>query len=114
MNDLRMYNYELSEHEIKEIAKAKILHYNFDDPIEEPTTNLFPRASTVLAFTSCYNGSAYGFGTGTNMQQVLDNTLRTSRSSITKVSRINGGTAQADYVLGSVASPINTIRVVSF
>jgi hypothetical protein len=38
-NDIRIYNYALSEFEVKEIAKAKILHYNFNDPFEEATIN---------------------------------------------------------------------------
>ena len=40
LNDFRLYNTVLSDYEIKELAKAKILHYTFDDPYEEPTTNL--------------------------------------------------------------------------
>lgn len=39
MNDFRIYNHALSEKEIKEIAKAKILHYSFND-FQEPTVNL--------------------------------------------------------------------------
>lgn len=31
MNDFRIYNHCLSEAEVKEISKAKILHYNFDN-----------------------------------------------------------------------------------
>lgn len=41
LNDVRIYDHALSEKEIKEIAKAKILHYTFDD-FQEPTTNLLP------------------------------------------------------------------------
>lgn len=44
MNDARAYNHELSLYEVKELAKAKILHYNFNDPYEEPTTNLIPNS----------------------------------------------------------------------
>lgn len=39
INDVRIYDSILSLKEIKEIAKAKILHYNFND-YQEPTTNL--------------------------------------------------------------------------
>ena len=43
MNDIRIYDHVLSEKEIKEIAKAKILHYTFND-FQEPTENLFQDA----------------------------------------------------------------------
>lgn len=39
VNDFRIYDHALSEKEVKEIAKAKILHYTFDD-FQEPTENL--------------------------------------------------------------------------
>lgn len=38
INDIRIYDHALSLKEIKEIAKAKILHYTFDES-EEPTVN---------------------------------------------------------------------------
>lgn len=38
-NDIRVYDNIVSDKEIKEIAKAKILHYNFND-FQEPTTNI--------------------------------------------------------------------------
>jgi hypothetical protein len=49
LNDVRIYNHALSDYEVKEIAKAKVLHYTFDDPNEEPTVNLVP---TPLTFTN--------------------------------------------------------------
>lgn len=39
VNDYRIYDHALSEKEVKEIAKAKILHYKFDD-FQEPTSNI--------------------------------------------------------------------------
>ena len=39
INDVRIYDHALSEKEIKELAKAKVLHYKFDD-FQEPTENL--------------------------------------------------------------------------
>jgi hypothetical protein len=39
INDVRIYDHVLSDKEIKEISKAKILHYTFDD-FAEPTENL--------------------------------------------------------------------------
>jgi hypothetical protein len=40
INDVRVYDHVLSDYEVKELAKAKVLHYTFDDPYEEPTINL--------------------------------------------------------------------------
>lgn len=39
LDDVRIYNHALSEKEIKELSKAKILHMKFDD-FQEPTKNL--------------------------------------------------------------------------
>lgn len=39
LNDVRIYDHALSTKEVKELAKAKVLHYKFDQ-FEEPTTNL--------------------------------------------------------------------------
>jgi len=113
-NDIRFYDNALSLTEIKELSRAKILHYTFD-AMQEPTTNIFPRAYNVLAFTNAYNGSAYSFGATTNMQQVIDNTLKTDTlSTVTKVSRINSGVNQRDYVYVGLSSPLNSTRVISF
>jgi hypothetical protein len=38
-NDVRIYDHALSPKEVKELAKAKILHYKFDD-FQEPTQNI--------------------------------------------------------------------------
>lgn len=38
--DLRVYDHKLSLKEIKEIAKARIVHYDFNDPLIVDTTNL--------------------------------------------------------------------------
>lgn len=39
IQDVRIYNHALTEKEIKELSKAKILHYSFDD-FQEPTDNI--------------------------------------------------------------------------
>lgn len=39
MNDIRIYDHALSAMDIQELARAKMLHYTFDD-MQEPTTNL--------------------------------------------------------------------------
>jgi hypothetical protein len=51
LNDLRMYNYALSEYEVKELAKANIVHYTFDNPEEEPTVNHVPDAATMPSWS---------------------------------------------------------------
>lgn len=40
IDDFRLYDHILSLKEVKELSKAKILHYNFND-FQEPTTNEF-------------------------------------------------------------------------
>ena len=47
INDVRIYDTALTDMEIQEIARAKILHYTFDD-MQEPTTNY---ANTEIART---------------------------------------------------------------
>lgn len=97
------------------MLKYKLMaHYPFDD-FQEPTTNIFPRTPHALAFVNAYNGTNYGFGSGTDLQQVIDNTGRwETRASITKVSRITGGTSQRDYIYINLSSPLNSVRVFSF
>jgi YHS domain-containing protein len=81
----------------------------------EPTTNIFPRSSTTLAFTSAYDGANYGFGSGTNIQQQFDDNLRPeSQSRVTRVSRINSGVSQRTYVSVGLHSSLNSVRIVSF
>lgn len=40
LNDLRIYDHTLSQAEVKELSKALVMHYSFDDILAEPTTNL--------------------------------------------------------------------------
>lgn len=42
MNDVRIYDHVLSAMEIKELSKALVLHYTFDDVLAEDTINLLP------------------------------------------------------------------------
>jgi hypothetical protein len=44
LNDFRIYDHALSVYEVKELAKAKILHYSFNDPYNNSTTNLIPNS----------------------------------------------------------------------
>jgi hypothetical protein len=56
MNDFRVYDNALSDKEIRELWKAKILHYKFDD-FQEPTTN-------VITNTNLDTGWSKGYCTG--------------------------------------------------
>ena len=50
-NDIRIYDHALSPKEVKELAKAKILHYKFDD-FQEPTENLLLNTSEAITSSS--------------------------------------------------------------
>ncbi len=54
IDDVKIYDHALSTKEIKELAKAKVLHYTFND-FQEPTTNLL------------YNSGAINLTTGTDI-----------------------------------------------
>lgn len=62
LNDIRLYDHELTDMEIQEIARAKILHYTFDD-MQEPTTNI------TTGIISNYGG-ATSYSNGTSLFQV--------------------------------------------
>lgn len=47
VDDVRIYDHALSPKEVKELAKAKVLHYKFDD-FQEPTKNLIDVISYTL------------------------------------------------------------------
>lgn len=47
LQDLRIYDHVLSLREISELSKAKILHYTFDDVVDEPTINLLYNSGAI-------------------------------------------------------------------
>lgn len=57
-NDVRIFNHVLSKKEVKEISKAKILHYTFDE-MQEPTVNLIsnPAFTSTSGWTLSTNGA---------------------------------------------------------
>ena len=48
MNDVRIYDHALSQAEVKELSKALVVHYTFNDVLAEPTTNV----STINGWSS--------------------------------------------------------------
>jgi hypothetical protein len=56
LNDVRIYDHALSDYEVKELAKAKILHYTFDDQNEEPTVNILSGKLTATTHTRNFEG----------------------------------------------------------
>lgn len=60
-NDVRIYNHILSKKEIKELSRALILHYNFNDPSAEPTKNLLTGVWGHTNFNNATLGTYGGF-----------------------------------------------------
>jgi hypothetical protein len=63
INDVRMYDHALSQLEIEELSRAKVLHYRFDGPEEEPTTNLAGNPSFIGGNHITQFSSAASYGT---------------------------------------------------
>ena len=58
LNDVRIYDHALSDYEVKELTKANIVHYTFDNPEEEPTVNL---ATPIFNFSGMGYGLTYTY-----------------------------------------------------
>ena len=56
MNDLRIYDHALSQAEVKEISKALVIHYTFDDICAEPTTNIITGIKSASGKASLESG----------------------------------------------------------
>jgi len=57
LNDVRIYDHTLTEREVKELSRAKVLHYKFDEFVE-PTKNWM---SSPREDGYAYSGTGYGF-----------------------------------------------------
>ena len=61
INDVRIYDHALSQAEVKELSKALVVHYTFNDILAEPTTNLLPtdlQSMTVNSAPGVYGNPA--------------------------------------------------------
>ena len=56
INDLRIYDHALSQAEIKELSKALVIHYTFDDICTEPTTNIITGIKSASGKASLESG----------------------------------------------------------
>lgn len=52
INDIRLYDHALSQAEVKELSKALVVHYTFNDVLVEPTTNLLPTSMQSMTVNS--------------------------------------------------------------
>lgn len=55
-NDLRIYDHALSAAEVKELSKALVVHYTFDDVLAEPTTNIIAGIQSAYGSASLETG----------------------------------------------------------
>jgi len=89
IDDVRLYDYCLSPKEIKELSKALVLHYKFDD-FQEPTKNLYTDRSQITT-------------SGVQVEWVNEHRLRFSSaggtSGIYFNSQLTGIRPNTDYVL---------------
>ena len=56
VNDLRLYDHALSQAEVKELSKALVMHYTFDDILAEPTTNIITGIKSASGKASLDSG----------------------------------------------------------
>jgi hypothetical protein len=75
-NDIRVFNHALTDMEIQEIARAKILHYSFDD-FQEPTTNLYRKTDLLAGGTA---PQSIGYFTGTTSVANISDPFGTTRA----------------------------------
>ncbi len=65
INDLRIYDHALSQAEVKELSKALVIHYTFDDICAESTTNIITGIKSAHGKSSLYgNGVKVDWSAG--------------------------------------------------
>lgn len=56
INDVRIYDHALSQAEVKELSKALVVHYTFNDVLAEPTTNIIAGIQSAYGNASLETG----------------------------------------------------------
>ena len=134
MNDLRIYDHALSQAEVKEISKALLVHYTFDDLCAKPITNLLPAsqqtqsntAGTIKVTSGLVNGATYTLSTYVTRDPACTSTnprltLRFfySDGTSTAISKYNDGGAsyprdgiERYYFITATANPAKTLTAV--
>jgi hypothetical protein len=56
ISDVRVYDHALGQAEVKELSKALVVHYTFDDTLAEPTTNIISGIQSVHGNSSLESG----------------------------------------------------------
>lgn len=65
ISDVRIYDHALSQAEVKELSKALVIHYTFDDILAEPTTNIIAGIKSTSGKSSLYgNGVKVDWSAG--------------------------------------------------
>lgn len=105
MNDIRIYDHTLSLKEIKEISKGLVLHYNFEDPYVEGTTNLVTQK--IPSGGSYWGGSA----TTTNSEISTNLVFGNCRSTLYNVTSAMAGCSNS--IQSNVAVSSSTLYTYS-
>lgn len=71
IQDFRLYDHCLSDKEISEISKGLVLHYTFNDPYFESTTNTFSSINTTLQNASLGEAATWN-NQASGTQQVVN------------------------------------------
>ena len=100
-------------HEFGASTETNIIYEDSSAWVGTGTTNTNTKLTTGI-FNSAFDGSHYGFGSGTDIQQQVIPGLISPDTVITKISRINGGIQQADYVSPGIACAAGSVSIISF
>jgi hypothetical protein len=110
IDDVKMYDHVLSDYEIKELAKAKILHYTFNNEDEEPTQNLFINPTFEANITGISAGMEFtvthsnerAFGGNFSVKSVRSSTSTNGRSFVPATTGV-GYAASTTYTASCMA-----------